>query len=285
RSDRFAGGTRHGGRVPSRAQDHRPASRRGDRRRRSRRGEGRRGGTERLSWRLRLMLALKGLNTHYGASHILQGVDLAVPDGRIIALLGRNGVGKSTTLRTVMGLVNPSAGTIELDGVDIAGWPPHRVARAGVAYVPEGRLIFPDLTVIENIKVAERMPARAWPVPRLFELFPSLRERQTNRGSQLSGGEQQMLAFARALISDPKVLLLDEPSQGLAPLVVRELARVIRHLRDAEVAILLIEQNMKLAEAIADELHIMVKGRIVYSAERDRFHVEAAEVRSRYLTV
>jgi branched-chain amino acid transport system ATP-binding protein len=231
------------------------------------------------------MLTLAGLNTHYGASHILQGVDLDLPKGRIAAVLGRNGVGKTTTVKTIMGLVPPSGGSVMLDGTAITSWPPHRIARAGVAYVPEGRLIFPDLTVIENIKVAERSPARAWPLPRLLELFPSLSERRTNRGSELSGGEQQMLAIARALISDPKVLLLDEPSQGLAPLVVRELAHVIRHLRDEEVTILLIEQNMKLAEVVADELHIMVKGRIVYSAERDRFRLEAGEVRARYLTV
>ena len=231
------------------------------------------------------MLAIKGLNTHYGASHILQGVDLEVPDGRIVALLGRNGVGKSTTLRTVMGLVPPSGGSVKLDGTEIAGWRPHMVARAGVAYVPEGRLIFPDLTVIENIKVAERVPARAWPLPRLLELFPALRERARNRGANLSGGEQQMLAIARALASDPKVLLLDEPSQGLAPLVVRELANVIRALRDANVTILLVEQNMKLAEAVADELHVMVKGRMVYGATPERFRAEEAEIRSRYLTV
>ena len=231
------------------------------------------------------MLAIKGLNTHYGASHVLQGVDLEVPDGRIIALLGRNGVGKSTTLRTVMGLVPSSGGSIELDGTNIAGWRPHQVARAGVAYVPEGRLIFPDLSVIENIKVAERIPARAWPLARLLELFPALRERAKNRGANLSGGEQQMLAIARALVSDPKVLLLDEPSQGLAPLVVRELAGVIRRLRDENVTILLVEQNMKLAEAVADELHVMVKGRMVYAATPERFRAEEQEIRSRYLTV
>ncbi len=160
------------------------------------------------------------------------------------------------------------------------------MARAGVAYVPEGRLIFPDLTVIENIRVAERTPAKAWPLERLLRALSLARASASrNRGSQLSGGEQQMLAIARALVSDPKVLLLDEPSQGLAPLVVRELARIIRLLRDAGVTILLIEQNMKLAEVVADELHIMVKGRIVYSADPQRFRAEAETIRSRYLTV
>jgi branched-chain amino acid transport system ATP-binding protein len=231
------------------------------------------------------MLSISGLNTHYGASHILQGVDLEMATGRIAAILGRNGVGKTTTVKTIMGLVRPSSGSIRLDNDAITGWAPHQVARAGVAYVPEGRLIFPDLSVIENIKVAERTPAKAWPIARLLELFPSLDERQRNKGSQLSGGEQQMLAIARALVSDPKVLLLDEPSQGLAPLVVRELARVIRLLCDAGVTILLIEQNMKLAEVVADELHIMVKGRIVYSADPQRFRAEEDQIRSRYLTV
>jgi branched-chain amino acid transport system ATP-binding protein len=231
------------------------------------------------------VLSISGLNTHYGASHILQGVNLEMATGRIAAILGRNGVGKTTTVKTIMGLVSPSSGSIRLDNDAITGWAPHRVARAGVAYVPEGRLIFPDLTVIENIKVAERTPAKAWPIARLLELFPSLDERQRNKGSQLSGGEQQMLAIARALVSDPKVLLLDEPSQGLAPLVVRELARVIRLLCDAGVTILLIEQNMKLAEVVADELYIMVKGRIVYSADPHRFRAEEDQIRTRYLTV
>jgi branched-chain amino acid transport system ATP-binding protein len=231
------------------------------------------------------MLEIVGLNTHYGASHILQGVDLALGAGRIAAILGRNGVGKTTTVKSVMGLVPPSGGAIRLDGTDITGWPAHRIARAGVAYVPEGRLIFPDLTVIENIKVAERTPARAWPVARLLELFPSLDMRRANKGAQLSGGEQQMLAIARALVSDPKLVLLDEPSQGLAPLVVRELARVIRLLREAGVTILLIEQNMKLAEAVADELHVMVKGRVVYSADPQRFRAEEEQIRTRFLTV
>jgi branched-chain amino acid transport system ATP-binding protein len=231
------------------------------------------------------MLAIEDLNTHYGVSHVLQGVDLVVPQGCISAILGRNGVGKTTTVRTVMGLVPPSGGRVALDGLDITGWPPHRVARAGVAYVPEGRLIFPDLTVLENIRVAERRPSRAWPLARLMELFPPLRERATSRGGTLSGGEQQMLAIARALASDPKMMLLDEPSQGLAPLVVRELAQVVRRLPGEGVTILLIEQNMRLAEAVADQIHIMVKGRVVYAAPPDQFRAEESAIRSRYLTV
>jgi branched-chain amino acid transport system ATP-binding protein len=231
------------------------------------------------------MLSIQGLNTHYGASHILQGVDLELAKGRIAAVLGRNGVGKTTTVKTIMGLVAPSGGSVTLDGTPITGWAPHRVARAGVAYVPEGRQIFPDMTVVENIRVAQRKPAKAWPLEKLLELFPSLRERQRNKGSQLSGGEQQMLAIARALASDPSVLLLDEPSQGLAPLVVRELARVVRLLRDTGVTILLIEQNMKLAEVVADELYIMVKGRMVYNADPQRFRAEEQQIRARYLSV
>jgi len=231
------------------------------------------------------MLIVDALNAHYGASHILQGVDIEVPDGTIAAVLGRNGVGKTTTVRAIMGLVPPSSGRVLIDGRDVAGWPPHQIARAGFAYVPEGRLIFPDLSVIENIRVAERRPPKAWPLPRLFELFPALRERAQNKGAQLSGGEQQMLAIARALVMDPKVLLLDEPSQGLAPLVVRDLARVIRLLCDDGVTILLIEQNMKLAEEVADRLLIMVKGRIVYSATPADFRAEEEAIRRRYLTV
>jgi branched-chain amino acid transport system ATP-binding protein len=236
------------------------------------------------------MLRIEGMNTHYGASHVLQGVDLDMQQGRISAVLGRNGVGKTTMVKTIMGLVGLSGGRVQVGSTDITGWPPHRVAREGVSYVPEGRLIFPDLTVVENIQVGERGsgahgPGSAWPLARLLELFPSLRERANSRGSQLSGGEQQMLAIARALVSDPKVMLLDEPSQGLAPLVVRELARIIRLLREEGVTILLVEQNMKLAEAVADELHIMVKGRMVYRATPAVFRAEEETIRARFLTV
>jgi branched-chain amino acid transport system ATP-binding protein len=231
------------------------------------------------------MLSIAGLNAHLGASHVLQGVDLDLPKGRVSAILGRNGVGKTTTLRAVMGLVAPSGGVIRLDGRDVTGWPPHLVARAGVGYVPEGRMIFPDLSVRENIRVAERRPARLWPLARLFELFPLLKEREKHLGAHLSGGEQQMLAIARALVGDPRLLLLDEPSQGLAPLVVREVAGVIGRLREEGVTILLVEQNLRFAEAVADEIRIMVKGRIVYAASPSRFQAEEGAIRSRYLTL
>jgi branched-chain amino acid transport system ATP-binding protein len=231
------------------------------------------------------MLRLEGLHAFCGASHILHGVDLDIPQGKVSAVLGRNGVGKTTTVRTIMGLVRSRAGRILLAEQNIADWPPHRIARAGVAYVPEGRLIFPDLTVIENIRVAERMPARQWTLHRLFELFPTLAARSRHNGSQLSGGEQQMLAVARALATDPKVMLLDEPSQGLAPLVVRELARVIRQLRDEGVTLLLVEQNLKFAEAVADHVCVLVKGRAVYQAALAAFQAERDTVKARYLTL
>ena len=231
------------------------------------------------------MLTLERLNAHYGASHILQGVDIELAEGTISAVLGRNGVGKTTTMRGIMGLVPPTSGCVRLGGREITGWATHRIARAGIAYVPEGRQIFPDLSVVENIRVAERRPAKIWPISRLFGLFPSLKERSGNKGTQLSGGEQQMLAIARALVSDPKVLLLDEPSQGLAPRVVRELADVFRRLRNDGVTILLIEQNVKLAEELADNINIMVKGRVVYTADPAQFRCEENAIRARYLAV
>jgi branched-chain amino acid transport system ATP-binding protein len=231
------------------------------------------------------MLRIEGLQTYYGLGHILHGVDLEIPEAKIAAVLGRNGVGKTTTIRSIMGLTPPRKGQIWLANRNIAGWPPHLIARAGVAYVPEGRLIFPDLTVVENIRVGQRTVAMQWTLKRLFDLFPALGERAGNKGSDLSGGEQQMLAVARALATDPKVMLLDEPSQGLAPLVVRELATVIRQLRDEGVTILLVEQNLKLAEAVADDVFVMVKGRTVYKAPLKTFQAEQNEVKARYLTL
>ena len=230
------------------------------------------------------MLRLEAVHAFYGAGHILHGVDLTIARAKVTAVLGRNGVGKTTTVRAIMGLVRPR-GRVWLDENDIAGWPPHRIARAGVAYVPEGRLIFPDLTVTENIRVAERVPARQWTLRRLFDLFPALAERARNKGAQLSGGEQQMLAVARALATDPTVMLLDEPSQGLAPLVVRELARVIARLRDEGVTVLLVEQNLKFAESVADAVAMLVKGRTIYQGPLAAFQAEREALKAKYLTV
>jgi branched-chain amino acid transport system ATP-binding protein len=229
------------------------------------------------------MLCVEGLHTYYGHGHILQGVNLQIPPGRVAVVLGRNGVGKTTTLRSIIGLTPPRSGRILLGDRDVTGWPPHRIARGGVGYVPEGRMIFPDLTVVENIQVAQRVPARQWSIERLFTLFPSLAERRRHKGSQLSGGEQQMLAVARALVTDPKIMLLDEPSQGLAPLVVEELARLITRLREEGVSLLLVEQNFTLAEAVADVVYIMVKGKMVYDAPLERFRAEREDVQAKYL--
>src|SRR5260370_1036261 len=217
------------------------------------------------------MVRIEGLHSYYGHGHILQGVNLEIPPGRIAAVLGRNGVGKTTTLRSVIGLASPRSGRGLLGDRDVAGWPPHRIVRVGVGYVPEGRMIFPDLTVGENIEVAQRVPAKQWSMERLFALFPALAERRRNKGSQLSGGEQQMLALARALVTDPKVMLLDEPSQGLAPLVVEELTRLIARLRDEGGSLLLVEQNLKLAEAVADVIYVMVKGKMASHPPLQRF--------------
>ena len=229
------------------------------------------------------MLRLEGVHTYYGTGHILQGVDFEVPQGTITGILGRNGVGKTTTVRTIMGLTPPREGNIYLRDTNIARWSPHRIARAGVAYVPEGRMIFPDLTVVENIDVGKRVEPKTWTVSRLFELFPGLAERKYNKGGQLSGGEQQMLAVARALVTDPEVILLDEPSQGLAPLVVRELSKVIIQLSKENVTVLLVEQNLRLAEILSDRISIMVKGRIVFDAPIDEFQKNKEAIKAEHL--
>ena len=230
-------------------------------------------------------LRVEDLHAYYGHGHILQGLNLEIAPGRIAAVLGRNGVGKTTALRSIIGLAPPRSGRVLLGDRDVAGWPPHRIVRLGVGYVPEGRMILPDLTVAENIRVAQRVASGQWPTERLFTLFPALAERRRNKGAQLSGGEQQMLAVARALATDPKVMLLDEPSQGLAPLVVEELTRLVARLRDEGVSVLLVEQNLKLAEAVADVVYVMVKGRMVYDAPLARFQAEREEVKAKYLTL
>lgn len=231
------------------------------------------------------MLKINNVHTFYGLGHILQGVNMEIPTGSTGVLIGRNGVGKSTTIKSVIGLAEPRDGKINLFENQISGMKAHEIAKEGVAYVPEGRMIFPDLTVIENIEVANHKANTSWPISRLLELFPSLKARQTNKGSQLSGGEQQMLAIARALVMDPKLILLDEPSQGLAPLVVKELANVINLLKKTGVTIFLVEQNLKLATAVADHVFVMVKGRIVYDNPVRTFLKEEDTIKKKYLTL
>jgi len=231
------------------------------------------------------MLKLNDVHANYGQSHLLQGTSLHLKAGTIGAVLGRNGVGKTTTVKSIMGLVPVHGGSIHVGDQDITGYSPHLVARAGIGYVPEGRLLFPDLTVMENIKVAQRKLAKRWTTQALFSLFPRLEERIHHKGSQLSGGEQQMVAIARALASDPTILLLDEPSQGLAPKVVRELVDVFIRLKNEGVTLLVIEQNLNLAERIADEMFVMAKGRIVYQAPITQFKNEIESVKSQYLSV
>jgi len=235
------------------------------------------------------MLAVTALEAGYGSQgaggRVLQGVSFAAPRGAVTAIVGRNGAGKTTTLRTIMGLLRPAAGRVELDGRDITGAPPHRVAQAGIGYVPEGRQVFPDLTVAENLQVGQRRPSRQWPPERLFALLPNLSGRLANRGRALSGGEQQMVAIARALVTDPAVLLLDEPSQGLAPMVVRDLGQVLRRLAAEGVAVLLVEQNLRLTEAVADRVLVMAKGQVVYDAGAAEFRAAEEEMRRRWLTL
>ena len=212
------------------------------------------------------VLRARDLHTYYSKSHILHGVSLEVNEGEIVTLLGRNGAGKTTTVRSLMGLTPPRSGNTELFGKDTTRWPPHRIAELGVGYVPEGRKIFGGLTVLENLKVP---PARAgsWDINRVFKLFPRLEERKSQLGRQLSGGEQEMLAIARPLLLNPRLMLLDEPSQGLAPLIIKEVMNVVRRMRQEGLAVLLIEQNAPLSLSIADRAYVLDDGKVVYSGD------------------
>lgn len=224
-------------------------------------------------------LQAEGLNTFYGKSHILHDVGLAAEEGRITALLGRNGAGKTTTLRSLVGLTPPRSGHVRVLGKDVTGWSPFKIAQLGVGYVPEGRRIFPNLTVEENLQVPFERPG-PWTISRIYSLFPRLRERMTNRGRQLSGGEQEMLSIARALLLNPRVLLLDEPSQGLAPLIVREVFRVIAQMRGEGISVLLVEQNVRVALEIADDAYVLENGQIVYSGTATELGAEEERIQA-----
>jgi len=234
------------------------------------------------------MIELKGVHSYYGTSHILQGIDLSVDQGEVVTLLGRNGAGKTTTLKTIMGLLTPKQGRITFRDEVISGLKPFQIARKGIAYVPEDRAIFAHLSLVENLEIAKvgltRASKGSWTVERIFEKFPRLAERRTHRGANLSGGEQQMLSIARALMSEPDLLLLDEPSEGLAPLIVQELQRITKEILDEGITVLLVEQNLEMCTALASHHYVMDQGRIVYHGTNQEFMANN-EVKDRYLTL
>jgi branched-chain amino acid transport system ATP-binding protein len=233
------------------------------------------------------MLALKAVEASYDTSRVLFGVDLEVHAGEAVALLGRNGMGKTTTLRAIMGILPARAGEIRFEGRLLSGLPSYEIARAGLGLVPEGRQIFPNLSVAENLLVAAPRGARAsstWTLERVFELFPRLRERRDNMGNQLSGGEQQMLAIGRALMTNPKLLILDEATEGLAPMIRKEIWRVLRHLKSLHQSILVVDKHVDVLTRIADRHYILEKGRIAWHGTSAEL-MHNRDVQSQYLGV
>jgi len=229
-------------------------------------------------------LAVQGLHSYYGESHVLQGIDLDVASGEAVALVGRNGAGKTTTIASIAGFLRPRSGSVRVHGSDLTGAPPHRIARAGVALVPQGRRIFGDLSVGENLAVAARPARGGWDEAKVLGLFPSLARRNDVRGDQLSGGEQQMLAIARALMRNPSVLLLDEPSEGLAPKLVEQVGEILTTLRATGLALLLVEQNLGLATRVGQRVLVMNKGAIVFAGTPAELAADR-DVETRYLGV
>ena len=230
------------------------------------------------------LLEVKGLNSYYGDSHILFDVSMRVERNEVVALLGRNGAGKSTTLKSLMGVVTPRAGTVIFDGTDVAGRKSHKIAQAGMQLVHEERRIFGSLSVEENIVIAGLTASKRWPLDRIYEMFPRLKERRSNRGNELSGGEQQMLAIARALVRDPKIILLDEPFEGLAPVIVKDLMKACRDLAAAGQTIVLVEQNLAATLALAQRIYIINNGHIVHEGPAQEIKAQP-EVLQRYLGV
>ena len=229
------------------------------------------------------VLAVADVHTYYGDSHVLHGVSLAVAPGEVVAMLGRNGMGKTTLIRSIVGFTPPRAGRVRLRGEDITDWPAFRRVERGMALVPQGRRIFPSLSVRENLDVARGGQGR-WDLERVYALFPRLHERADNRANKLSGGEQQMLAIGRSLMSNPELLLMDEPTEGLAPLLVAQVAQAIGELKRAGLSILLVEQNLPMAAAVADRVHVLNRGLIVYSGTPAALLADE-DVKSRYLGV
>jgi branched-chain amino acid transport system ATP-binding protein len=228
------------------------------------------------------MLKLTDVHTYYGDSHILQGVSLEVKEGFVVALIGRNGMGKTTVIRSIMGLTPPRKGIISFKEVNITGLPAYKVARIGIALVPQGRQIFPSLSVRENLLVAshyKQQKQNEWDLEKIWSLFPMIKERDKNKGNQLSGGEQQMLAIARALVANPDLILMDEPTEGLSPILVQEIKSLIQQLKERGHSILLIEQNLQVALEVSDYIYMISKGTIVHEstpeALRDNYEIQA----------
>jgi branched-chain amino acid transport system ATP-binding protein len=233
------------------------------------------------------MLAVSGLNSYYGRAHILADVALEVAKGEVVVLLGRNGAGKSTTMKSIMGLVPPASGQVSFAGADITSHAPHDIAKAGLGYVPEDRRIFTDLTVTENLEVGRQKPregAPQWTPERLFAIFPNLAEMRNRPGGRMSGGEQQMLTIARTLMGNPRAILLDEPSEGLAPVIVEQMATTIRALKQEGLTVVLSEQNLHFATLVSDRAYIIEKGRIRYQGTIAELMRDDA-VRAQYLSV
>jgi branched-chain amino acid transport system ATP-binding protein len=230
------------------------------------------------------LLSVERLNSYYGDSHILFDVSLRVEKNEVVALLGRNGAGKSTTLKSLMGVVTPRDGSVKLEGIEVAGRKSHAIARAGMQLVHEERRIFGALDVEENLVLAGLTAEQRWPLARVYEMFPRLKERRTSRGTDLSGGEQQMLAIARALIRGPKIILLDEPFEGLAPLIVQDLVRVCRELAASGQTILLVEQNLAATLALAQRVYIINNGHIAHEGPAQELRAQP-DLLQRYLGV
>lgn len=234
------------------------------------------------------MLEVNEINTYYGTSHILFDVSLSVNQGETVCLLGRNGAGKTTTMRSIMGLTSPKSGSVEFKGEDMRGRPPYYIAKKGMGYVPDNRLIFPDLTVLENLVIAQKIPQNydkePWTVERIYAFFPILAERQNQYGGTLSGGEQQMLTVGRTLMGNPELLLMDEPVEGVAPLVVKEMGRQILKLKQMGQTILFSEQNVAFATMISDRAYVIDKGKIRYQGSKEELKGNE-EIKKKFLMV
>jgi len=233
-----------------------------------------------------IMLNLINIHTYYGESYVLRGISIQIPEGKVIALLGRNGMGKTTTIRSIIGFTPPRIGEITFEGKNITGLPPYKIAKLGIGLVPQGRYIFPSLTVEENLL----MPARgfdrpgAWSLDKIYSLFPILKERKILRGNLLSGGEQQMLAIARALMTNPRLILMDEPSEGLAPIIVKEMSNIILQLKNEGFSILLVEQNLPMALKLSDYIYVLSKGVVVYESTPDQLSLNE-EIKAKYIGI